>query len=170
VQLIRARGAKCIGTSRTADKLARAAVLGMDVGVDTSSSGDLVAAVRGATGRGVNAVVDLVAGAGFSNTLKAMAPRGRVILVGLTGGNKSEVDLGLVLRNRLQIVGTVLRSRSNGEKAALARSFARSALPWFGEGRVAPVTDRVFTIGDVRDAHVYMESNANFGKVVVEVA
>jgi putative PIG3 family NAD(P)H quinone oxidoreductase len=170
VQLVRARGAMCVGTSRTAHKLARAAELGMDAGVEMTADTDLVAAVKSATGRGVNAVVDLVAGAGFGNTLRCMAPRGRVVVVGLTGGVKAEVDLGLILRNRLQIVGTVLRSRSKEDKAVLTRSFAETALAWFGEGRLVPVVDKVFGFDAVADAHLYMESNVNFGKVVVTLS
>jgi putative PIG3 family NAD(P)H quinone oxidoreductase len=168
LQLVHARGAKCIGTSRTRDKLERALARGLDVAVETGKE-DLVAAVRAATGRGVNAVVDLIGGSAFSDTLRCMAPRGRLIVVGLTAGARAEVDLGVVLRNRLHIVGTVLRARSKDEKAALTQSFA-PLVSLFEKGALSPVVDRVFALEQVRVAHVCMESNANFGKVVVEVS
>lgn len=169
LQLIRARGARCIGTSRTRDKLDRALALGMDAAIDMGSE-DLVAAVRKISGRGVNAVVDLVSGPGFPHTLKAMAYRGRVIIVGLTGGSRAEVDLGLILRNRLRIVGTVLRSRAANEKTALVESFRSSVLGLFDSGAARPVLDTTFAFEDVRGAHEHMESNANFGKVVVTLS
>jgi NADPH:quinone reductase-like Zn-dependent oxidoreductase len=169
VQLIRARGARCIGTSRTADKLDRARELGLDAGINTQSD-DLVDSVRNITGRkGVNAVVDLIGGSAFNNTLRCMAPRGRLIVVGLTAGNKAEVDLGLVLRNRLRIIGTVLRSRSKQEKTDITSLFSEKALHLFATAQAKPVIDRVFSFDETAASHSYLESNANFGKVVVEV-
>ncbi len=169
LQLIRARGARCIGTSRTRDKLDRATALGMDAGIDITSE-ELVATVRRITGRGANAVVDLVAGSSFTDTLKSMAPKGRLIVVGLTGGNKAEVDLSIVLRNRLRIVGTVLRSRSYEEKSALTKSFLNGPLALFDAGKLTAIVDRLFAFENTRDAHEYVEANANFGKVVVRLS
>lgn len=166
VQLVKARDGRCIGTSRTPGKLDRARSLGMDVGLD-SSRADLADAIREVTWDGVNAVVDLVGGDVFKRTLPAVAYRGRVILVGLTAGRSAEVDFGLMLKNRLRIEGTVLRSRPAAEKADLATAFRTVVLPLFESGVVAPVLDRVFPMDRTADAHEYLEANANFGKVVV---
>jgi putative PIG3 family NAD(P)H quinone oxidoreductase len=169
VQLAGARGARVIGTSRTRSKLERAAALGLDAGIDMTSEG-LVAAVRQITGGlGADAALDLVGGPDFAATLEALAPRGRVILIGLTAGSRAAVDLGIVLRQRLRIVGTVLRSRSSAEKTMLARSFREKALPLFMTNAARPVVDRVLPLERVREAHEYVESNANFGKVVVHI-
>jgi putative PIG3 family NAD(P)H quinone oxidoreductase len=167
VQLVRARGARSVGTSRTRAKLEHAAELGMDAGIDTTAE-ELVAAVKRITGAGAHAVVDLIGGADFTASLKALAPRGRLIVVGLTAGSRAEVDLSLVLRQRLRIQGTVLRSRSKEEKTEITASFARDVLPLFAAKRAVPVVDRVFAFEEIREAHAYVETNANFGKVVVQ--
>jgi len=168
VQLARARGAKCIGTSRSPWKLERASDLGMDVGIDSTSE-DLATAVRDATGQGAQTAVDLIGGSVFPQTLDAMALRGRLILVGLTAGRRADFDLGVILGKRLRIEGTVLRSRSADEKAAVTRSFVDANLALFMDSKLTPVVDRVFDMVHVRAAHEYLESNASFGNVVVRV-
>jgi NADPH:quinone reductase len=168
VQLAHAAGALTIGTSRTAEKLKRAAELGLEVGIDTSTE-DLAEAVNQATyGSGVQAVLDLVGGKLFEASLRVLALRGRLIVVGTTGGAKAEIDLGLILRRRLQLIGTVLRSRPLEEKIALAREFSRAVLPLFSSGRIRPVVDTVFPFSEIRAAHERMESNESFGKIVLK--
>ncbi len=168
VQLVRARGARSIGTSRTRAKLDRATALGMDAGVDTSE-GDFVSGVREVVADGVHAVLDLLGGPLFPATLDAMRSRGRLILVGLTAGRTADVDLSLVMRKRLRIEGTVLRARSTEEKTAITSSFRDAVLPLLADGRAKPVVDRVFPFGGAPEAHRYVESNESFGKVVVLV-
>ena len=168
VQLAHAAGALTIGTSRTAEKLKRATELGLEVGIDTSTE-DLAEAVNQATyGSGVQAVLDLVGGTLFEASLRVLALRGRLIVVGTTGGAKAEIDLGLLLRRRLQLFGTVLRSRPLEEKIALAREFSRSVLPLFSSGRIRPVVDTVFPFSEIRAAHERMERNESFGKIVLK--
>lgn len=169
LQLISSRGARCVGTSRTAAKLERARAMGLAAGIDTAAE-ELVPAVKKITGGGAHAAVDLVGGKTFSATLKALAPRGRVILVGLTGGLRAEVNLGVILSKRLRIEGTVLRARSVAEKTRLTRSFTESVLPLFAAGLARPVLDRTFPLDKISNAHEYMESNANFGKIVITVS
>jgi putative PIG3 family NAD(P)H quinone oxidoreductase len=168
VQLIRAREALSIGTSRTQSKLDRAMQLGLHAGIDTSSE-ELVSAVHGVTSGGVHAVVDLLGGTLLSATLHSMRPRGRLVLVGLTAGRRADMDLGLVMSRRLRIEGTVLRSRSADEKTSVTESFVDRVLPLFETSTVRPVLDRVYSFSEVADAQRYVEANENFGKVVVEV-
>jgi NADPH2:quinone reductase len=168
VQLIRARGARSIGTSRTPAKLERARGLGCDHGLD-ALTGDFAAEVRRITGGGAHAALDLVGGPLLPTTLAALRERGRHVLVGLTGGARAEVDLSVILRRRLRIEGTVLRTRSRAEKAALTAAFREAVLPLFARGALRPVLDRTMPFERVADAHAYMESNASFGKIVVEV-
>ena len=168
IQLIRARGGHSIGTSRTPSKLDRAKLLGMHSGIDTESE-ELISAVRHIAPDGVHAVVDLLGGPLLAATLQTLRPLGRLILVGLTGGRRADLDLGLLLRLRLRIEGTVLRARSVAEKTQLTRSFVESVLPMLESGTVSPVVDRVFPLDEVRAAHDYLESNASFGKVVVRI-
>lgn len=167
LQLARLAGAIVIGTSRSADKLGRAREMGLEHAID-ASAGDWVAAVEAAVGQNaVHAVVDLVGGHYLRGNLRVLAPRGRLVIVGLTGGRTSELDLGLVLNKRLRIVGTMLRSRPIEEKMALAREFADRVIHCFESGRLVPVVERVFPFTDIGAAHALLESNSTFGKVVL---
>ena len=168
LQLIKARHARCIGTSRTASKLERAKELGLDEAID-STADELVPTVRRITGDGANAAVDLVGGVMFPATLEALALRGRLVLVGITAGPKAEVNLAVLLRRRLRIEGTVLRSRSTEEKSHITASFREQVLPLLADKRVEPVIDRIFPFSEVAAAHSHMESNSGFGKIVVEI-
>lgn len=167
LQLASAAGATVIGTSRTSAKLKQATEMGLEVGVDTSKE-DLAEAVNQATyGSGVHAVLDLVGGKLLEASLRVVALRGRVVVVGTTGGSKVEVDLGLLLRRRIHLFGTVLRSRPLEEKIALAREFSNAVLPLISSGRIKPVIDSVFPFDAIRSAHERMEENASFGKIVL---
>jgi NADPH:quinone reductase-like Zn-dependent oxidoreductase len=90
-----------------------------------------------------------------------------MILVGLVGGSRTEADLGIILRNRLRIMGTVLRSRDVQEKARITESFTNERLALFEDGTLLPVIDTVFSIEEISAAHNYMEENRNFGKIVL---
>jgi len=169
LQLAKARGARVIGTSRSAAKLERARALGLDAAIDTSVEPDFVAAVRRVCGDGVQVAIDLIGGPRFPSTLAALALRGRAVLLGLTAGARAEVDLTVVLRRRLKVEGTVLRSRTRSEKADVTRAFGASVLPLFEQGMVHPVIDRVYSLEEVREAHRRVEADENFGKVVVRV-
>lgn len=167
LQLARAAGAVTLGTSRTPEKLKRAEGLGLEVGIDTARE-DLAEAVNQATyGSGVHAVLDLVGGKLLEASLRVLALRGRAIVVGTTAGSKAEIDLGLLLRRRIHLFGTVLRSRPLEEKIALAREFSSSVLPLLSSGRIRPVVDSTFSFADIRKAHQRMEANATFGKIVL---
>ena len=168
LQLIKARHARCIGTSRTAAKLQRAMELGLDEAID-STADELVPAVRRITGDGANAAVDLIGGSMFPATLASLALRGRLVLVGIAAGPKADVDLAVLLRRRLRVEGTVLRARSKKEKSEITASFREQVLPLLADKRVEPVIERVFPFDEVGAAHSHMESNAGFGKIVVEI-
>lgn len=170
IQIAHALGARSIGSSRTATKLGLARGFGLDVAVEGDSSA-LPDAVREATGgAGAAVAVDLVGGPGLSAMLECLRPTGTLVLVGLMGGVEAPLSLARLLRSRLRIVGTVLRSRGVEEKIALARAFEDRMVPLF-EGknpRLRPVVDRVVPWTDVAKAHKHLESNASFGKIVLE--
>jgi NADPH2:quinone reductase len=171
IQVAHAAGATVYGTSRTADKLQRLHELnlGLDQSVAVGSQpATFVEAVKKWTnGAGVDVILDLVGGSYFAANLEALALRGRLICVGTTAGTKSEIDLGLLLRKRLTIIGTTLRDRSIEEKAEATQLFASSVLPLVSRGAIRPVIDRVYPANEIRDAHERMESNASFGKIVL---
>jgi putative PIG3 family NAD(P)H quinone oxidoreductase len=169
IQLARAAGARVFGTARTAKKLERARRFGLNGSVVVN--GDpvvIVDSVRGWTaGTGVNVVLDLVGAAYFEANLQALAKRGRMILVGTTSGSKATLDFSLVMSKRLQLVGTVLRTRSAEEKASATRLFAEQVVPLLADRTVEPVIDSTFPVEQVREAHLRLESNQTFGKVVL---
>lgn len=169
LQMAKAAGAKVIGTSRTEDKLNRCKEFGLDFGVVTGKEPEFSKAVLEATdGRGANVVLDLAGASYFKENLASAAVKGRIILVGLTGGATAEFNLGAALTKRLKIVGTVLRGRSTEEKAAATEAFARFALPLLESGAIWPNVDKVFPAENVKEAYRHLASNASFGKVVLE--
>lgn len=171
VQIARAIGATSIGTARTASKLDRARPLGMNEGIVVDKDkGSFAAQVTELTGgRGVDVVLELVGGAYVVGDLACMAPRGRLVLVGLLAGARADVDLATVLRKRLEIRGTVLRSRPLEEKIDAANLLARHLVPLFASRALEPTIDRVMPLAKAGEAHAYVASNDGFGKVVLEV-
>jgi NADPH2:quinone reductase len=170
VSLVRALGGIPFGTSRTPEKIDRARAMGLEAGSATASADEIVDAVAGWTGgEGVEIVLDLVGGALFDASLRAAALRGRIMLVGTMGGATAPVALGMVLRRRLTIRGTVLRSRSLEEKAAVTHAFVEGVVPLLASGAVRPVIDRVYPLEDIRAAHERMERNESTGKIVIDV-
>ncbi|MSQ35818.1 MAG: NAD(P)H-quinone oxidoreductase [Dehalococcoidia bacterium] len=167
VQLAATAGCRVFGTAGSADKLARAAALGLHHGIDYHEA-DFAEVIAAATERrGVDVILDVIGAPYWARNLASLAVRGRMVLVGTMGGATLEVDLGALMGKRLQVRGTVLRVRPLEEKAALTQAFARRWLPLFASGRLVPVIDRVFPLAEVADAHRLMESNANFGKIVL---
>jgi putative PIG3 family NAD(P)H quinone oxidoreductase len=164
VQLGRALGATVIGTARTHDKLDRARALGMDVGIAVES-GKFADAVR--EHGDVAVVLELVGGNYLAEDLRCVQTLGRIVLVGLLAGAKTELDLGLVLRKRVRILGTVLRSRPVEEKLAAMRAFESQVVPLLARGLVKPVIDCVMPLADAPRAHERMASNLGFGKIVL---
>ena len=172
IQLAHAAGAFVGGTSRTPDKLERARAYGLDeafvVGDDPLH---FAAAVREWTrGVGVEVILDLVGSPYLAANLDALAPRGRLMLVGTTAGASAPLDFGIVMRKRLRITGTVLRARSAEEKARATRRFNAHVVPLLSRGLVRPVVDKIYTMDEVRAAHERLESNESFGKIVLMIA
>lgn len=170
IQLAHAAGAKAFATSRTADKLERAKEYGLSgaVVVQEDKQAALIAAVDQWTGgRGVNVILDLVGAKYLEVNLKVLAENGRLILIGTTAGAQAMLDFSIAMVKRLTITGTVLRGRSSEEKATATRLFAQQVVPLLAAGTIQPVIDSVFKLEEVREAHRRMETNDNFGKIVL---
>ncbi|MDQ3804099.1 MAG: zinc-binding dehydrogenase, partial [Acidobacteriota bacterium] len=168
----RAAGAGAVyGTARTPKKIERAREFGLDEGVAVGEDPRVFAeAVRGWTrGVGVNVVLDLVGASYLAANLDALAPRGRMVLVGTLGGASAPLDFRAVMSKRLTIVGTVLRARSAEEKARAVRRFAAEVVPLFARGLLRPVLDSAHPLADADAAYDRLESNATFGKVVLKI-
>jgi len=169
IQLAKSRGAIAFGTARSANKLDRARQFGLSNGIAIEKDPLVVVeAVREWTdGRGVDVVLDLVGAGYLEANLKSLASKGRMMLVGTTSGAEATLNFGIMLSKRLNLRGTVLRARSNEEKAAATENFAHDVVPLLEKGIVKPVVDKVYRMEEIREAHRLMESNANFGKIVV---
>lgn len=166
LQLAIIAGLDVIGTSRSADKLTRARELGLEKGVETANE-DWPSRVEALSPKGIHGVLDLISGPYVAGNLRVVASRGRIVVVGLTAGAQTPIDLGMVLRKRIKIMGTVLRSRPIEEKIALARDFADRILPRFNDKTLRPVVNSVISFDEIRKAHDMMEGNATFGKIVL---
>ena len=169
VQLARAIQAVPYGTSRTADKIEKSKPIGLEDGLVLNHNFDDLpsAAEKWTTGKGINVLLDLVGGSYVKASQKAMAHKGRMILVGTVAGGSYELDARYVMSKRLQIRGTVLRSRSLEEKIVATRLFASEVVPLLARGIIRPNVDSVFPLAEIRKAHQRLESNETFGKVVV---
>lgn len=167
VQLIKAAGATSYGTARTLSKLDAAQALGLDIAL---RSDNWAAALDQQTdGNGVDVLLDFVGEPYLHDNLNVLATRGRMVLLGSMGGSKAEIDLGTVMRKRLQIMGSVLRGRPLEEKIAATQAFRQQVVPLLAGGAVRAVIDRVFVLHEAAAAHRYMEANANTGKIVLSV-
>jgi putative PIG3 family NAD(P)H quinone oxidoreductase len=169
LQIARAAGALTIGTSRTADKLEKARALGLDHGILVGKEEPKFAdEVKRLTGRrGAAVILDFVGGAYAAENISSLAPGGRIVVIGTMGGPKVQLDLGLLMRARGSIVGTVLRPRPLEEKIAATQAFGRDVLPLIAAGKVKPVVDAVLPAARAREAHERMEKNDSFGKIVL---
>lgn len=166
VQLGRMVGATVLGTSRSADKLRRTGELGLHHAI--AGGEGWADAVLGATGgRGADVILDLVGGPYLAGNQRVLAPGGRLIVVGVTGGSTAQIDLRALMTRRASLRGTVLRVRPLEEKIALTRAFEEQALRGFTSGVLRPVVDRVLSAGDAPEAHRLLEANATFGKVLL---
>ena len=172
-QLARAAGAGAVyGTARTPEKIERAREFGMDEGVVVGDDPRAFAeAVRGwSGGAGVGVVLDLVGASYLDANLDALAPRGRLLLVGTLGGASAALDFRRVMGKRLRVTGTVLRARSTEEKAAAVRRFGAEVVPLLARRSVRPVVDSVYGLSEAEAAYARLESNATFGKVVLNLS
>jgi NADPH2:quinone reductase len=167
-QIAKVMGASLVaGTAGSAEKLARAAELGLDLGINYREQDFAEEVLRATDGKGVDVILDVIGAEYWERNLRALAVKGRMVVVGLMGGTGASTNLGVLLQKRLQVRGTTLRARPMEEKATATRAFEKSVLPHIASGRVKVVIDRVYALRDAAEAHAYMATNANFGKIVL---
>ena len=168
IQMAKAFGAKVIATAGSDEKCAACIALGADHAINYRSQ-DFVAEVSSLTGkRGVDVVLDMVAGDYIARELECLALDGRLAIIAVQGGTQSALDVGAVLRKRLSIVGSTLRPRSLAYKAALARALRERVWPLIEAGRIKPVIHQVFPAAQAAAAHALMESSTHVGKIVLD--
>ncbi|WP_312783298.1 NAD(P)H-quinone oxidoreductase [Acidovorax temperans] len=167
IQLARAWGATVIVTAGSDEKCAACIELGASHAINYKTQ-DFVAEVQRITnGRGVDVVLDMVAGDYVAREVECLAEDGRLVIIAVQGGVKSSFNAGLVLRRRLTITGSTLRPRSVEFKTAIAQSLRSQVWPLIEQGKVRPVIYQTFDAGDAAAAHALMESNQHTGKIVL---
>ena len=169
IQICKAIGARIIVTCSTG-KVDACRELGADVVIDYTTH-DFVDEVQRATnGNGVSTVLDVIGGDYVERNVACLAVKGRIIQVGVMAGKPVPFNVGALLAKRASITGTVLRPRPLDEKIAITQRFAEEVLPLFDNGHLKPVIDRRYNFADIADAHTFMASNGNVGKIVVRIA
>ena len=167
IQLVRARGVTAIITAGTPEKVERCLQLGAAFGINYKTEDFAARALELTGGRGVDVILDWIGAPYLSKHIEILKPKGRLVIIGLMGGNKTEIPLAPVLTKRLRLIGSVLRSQSMEEKASLAGAFAWEVVPLLESGEVRPIVDRVYPVAAVEEAHQHMRENRHFGKIVL---
>ena len=166
IQMARQTGARVLVTVGSQEKVARTEALGAEAAINYKTA-DFAERVLELTDGGVDLVQDFIGAAYWQNNLKCLKTAGRLVLVGLMGGAKVEADLGLIMRKRLQVIGSVMRSQPLENKIAITERFRSRWLPELENGRLQPLIDNSFPLADAAEAHQYMEENRNVGKIML---
>ncbi len=168
IQMAKAMGATVIVTAGSDDKCAACLALGADHAINYKTHDFEVEALRLTHGRGVDVVLDMVAGAYVAKEINCLAEDGRLVIIAVQGGLQAEVNAGLVMRKRLTVTGSTLRVRPVAFKAAIAQALLRQVWPLLASGRIKPVVHAVFAAADAAKAHAAMEASAHVGKIVLD--
>ncbi|MCP4039367.1 MAG: NAD(P)H-quinone oxidoreductase [bacterium] len=169
IQLVKAAGATSTVTAGSDEKCKRCLDLGADVAVNYRE-GDFVAEAKAATGgKGVDVILDSIGGPYLAKNLSSLAVGGRLVLIGLMGGAKAEINLGALLAKRLQVLGSTLRARPESQKAELVRGLLDRFGAALESGEIGPVIDRVLPLEKAGEAHRIVKASEHFGKVVLSL-
>ncbi|MBL8329069.1 MAG: NAD(P)H-quinone oxidoreductase [Rubrivivax sp.] len=167
IQLAKAWGCTVIVTAGADDKAAACVQLGADHAINYRTQDFAAEVNRLTSGRGADVILDMVAGSYLARELQCVAVDGRIAVIAVQGGTRSELDAGLLLRKRVAVTGSTLRPRSVAYKAALARDLRDQVWPLLASGRVRPVIHQVFDAASAAAAHALMESSTHVGKIVL---
>jgi putative PIG3 family NAD(P)H quinone oxidoreductase len=167
IQLARNVGARVAVTAGSEEKLRRCRELGAQILINYKDE-DFVAALHEATeGRGADVILDNMGAKYLARNIDALAPNGRLVVIGLQGGAKAELDLGVLMRKRAAVIATTLRARPAQEKAAIVASVREHVWPLIESGQVRPVVDRILPMEQAAEAHRLVEASSHVGKVVL---
>lgn len=167
IQLAKVHDIKVITTAGSPSKLERCLALGASFAINYKSEDFSTRALEFTDGSGVDLILDWIGSPYLQKHLELLKTGGRLVIIGLMGGHKAELSLAPLVTKRLRIIGSVLRTQSIEEKAALTEAFKERVLPLLEEGIVKPVIDRMYPIEQVEDAHQYLKAGDHFGKVVL---
>lgn len=170
IQLVKAAGGRILVTAGSDEKCAQCAELGADLAINYRTE-RFAERVREATGgRGADVVLDSIGAPYLEGNLAALATGGRLVLIGLMGGAKAEINLAALLARRVSVIGSTLRARPVEEKAAIVAGFERRFGADLAAGRIRPIVDRVLPLDRAADAHRAMKASEHFGKIVLRVS
>lgn len=170
IQVARALGARVAVTAGSSAKLDACRGLGAQITINYSED-DFVQVLRDETdGRGADVILDLVGGPYLTRNIAALAADGRLVIIGMQGGTRAEIDLGMLLAKRAGVIGTTLRGRPLHQKAEIVGEVREKLWPMVEDGRVRPVVHAVLPIEQAGAAHSLMESSAHIGKIGLQVA
>ena len=167
IQMAKAMGAKVIATAGSDDKCKACTDLGADHAINYRTQDFAEKAKEFTGGKGVDVVLDMVAGSYVAREVECLAEDGRIVIIAIHGGTKAEANAGLVLRKRLTITGSTLRPRPVAFKAAIAQALKANVWPLIENGRIKPIIHSTFPAADAAKAHALMESNQHVGKIVL---
>jgi putative PIG3 family NAD(P)H quinone oxidoreductase len=169
IQLAHALGSRVVTTAGSEEKLAVCRSLGADVAVNYREQ-DFVAELRAATdGRGADVVLDNMGAKYLARNVEALATQGRLVIIGMQGGTRAELDIATLLRKRGAVIATALRSRPVAEKAAICAAVVEHVWPLVGEGRIRPVVHDRFPMDRAGDAHTAVADGTSVGKVLLTI-
>ncbi len=167
IQLAAQAGLSVIITASSTATIERCLALGAAHGINYQTE-DFAARVLELTdNQGVDVILDWIGAPYLERHLRILKPRGRLVIIGLMGGRETTIDLASVLTKRVRLIGSVLRSRSNQEKATLTRAFRERVIPLLQSGQVKPIVDRIYPVAEAEGAHLYMRDEKHFGKIVL---
>jgi len=167
IQMAKALGATVLVTAGSDDKCAACLALGADHAINYKMQDFKDEVLRLTQGKGADVILDMVAGSYVAREVECLAEDGRLVIIAVQGGLKSEFNAGLVLRRRLTVTGSTLRPRSLAFKGAIAQACRRVVWPLIEAGRIKPVIYKTFDAADAASAHALMESNSHVGKIVL---
>jgi putative PIG3 family NAD(P)H quinone oxidoreductase len=169
VQMARYTGARVLATAGSTEKIARTVELGAEVGINYKEE-DFAVRVQELTDQaGVDLIQDFIGAPYWQRNLDSLKVGGRLVLVGLMGGAAVQADLSLLMRKRLHIIGSVMRSQPLHNKIAITQRFRERWLPLLERGVIRPIIDTTFPLAEAATAHRYMEENRNIGKIMLVV-
>lgn len=167
IQLAKAMGARVFVTAGSDEKCAACLALGADAAINYKTHDFQTEVARLTDGQGADVILDMVAGSYVAKEVQSLREDGRLVIIAVQGGVKSEINAGLVLRRRLTVTGSTLRARPVAFKAAIAQACLKTVWPLLASGQIKPVVHSTFAAKDAARAHALMESNQHIGKIVL---
>jgi NADPH:quinone reductase-like Zn-dependent oxidoreductase len=169
IQICKTKGNPCFVTAGTKEKISRCMKLGAEGGTVRNEENFADAIAKWTENNGVQVILDPVGANYLEDNMKSLTLEGRLVMIGLMGGAKANINLGLLMMKRLRIIGSTLRAQPIAKKTEIMNNLKENVWPSLESGEIKPIIDTVIPIEEVDKAHKLMESNQTFGKVILKV-